>query len=138
MLREGRKEPLVKGGRAADHPGPKGRGPIRTWPAGERPREKLLRHGAGTLSDAELLALLIRTGSGASSALDIAWGMLRPDRTLAVLARRNALELMRVEGIGEAKALGILAAFEIGRRLQVALRRKTDAARGPRRMRQGS
>jgi DNA repair protein RadC len=128
----------MKGGRGAEGTGegPQGRGSIRTWPAGERPREKLLRHGAGTLSDAELIALLIRTGSGASSALDVAWGVLRGDRTLAALARRNALELMRVDGIGEAKALGILAAFEIGRRLQAhspgrrtPLRTPDDAAK---------
>ena len=104
---------------------------MRSWPAGERPREKLLRYGAGTLSDAELLALLIRTGCGTSSALDVAWGMLRADRTLAALARRNALELMRVEGIGQAKALGILAAFEIGRRLQAPSEGKRTPLRTP-------
>ena len=112
------------------------RGAIRTWPAGERPREKLLRHGAHTLSDAELLAILIRTGSRARSALDLACGVLTRDAGLAGLARRNARELMRIEGIGAAKALGILAAIELGRRLQsdgggkrAQLRTPEDAAR---------
>ena len=112
------------------------RGAIRTWPATERPREKLLRSGAHTLSEAELLAILIRTGDRARSALDLACGLLGSERGLAGLARRNARELMRVEGIGKAKALGILAAFELGRRLQAdggskrtPLRSPEDAAR---------
>jgi DNA repair protein RadC len=88
------------------------------------------------MSDAELLAILIRTGNRAQTALDLASGMLQGGRGLAGLARRNARELMRVEGIGEAKALGILAAFELGRRLQAdsggrrtPLRTPEDAAR---------
>jgi DNA repair protein RadC len=88
------------------------------------------------MSDAELLAILIRTGNRARNALDLASGVLEGGRGLAGLARRNARELMRVEGIGEAKALGILAAFEIGRRLQsdnggtrTTLRTPEDAAR---------
>jgi DNA repair protein RadC len=103
---------------------------------GERPREKLLRNGAHTLSDAELLAVLIRTGNHTRTALDLACGVLGEQRGLAGLARRNARELMRVEGIGAAKALGILAAFELGRRLQAdpggrrsPLRTPADAAR---------
>jgi len=113
-----------------------GRGAIRSWPADERPREKLLRYGAHTLSDAELLAILIRTGNPARTALDIACGVLECGRGIAGLARRNACELMRVEGIGRAKAPGILAAFELGRRLQadrgekrMPLRTPEDAAR---------
>ena len=112
------------------------RGAIRTWRAEERPREKLLRSGAQTLSDAELLAILLRTGSRARSALDIASGLLDRWDGLPGLARRNACELMRVEGIGTAKALGVLAAFELGRRLQAGsgeqrtpLRTPADAAR---------
>jgi DNA repair protein RadC len=88
------------------------------------------------MSDAELLAILIRTGNRAQTALDLASGVLQGGRGLAGLARRNARELMRVEGIGEAKALGILAAFELGRRLQAdsggrrtPLRTPEDAAR---------
>jgi DNA repair protein RadC len=112
------------------------RGSIRAWAAGERPREKLLRHGAHTLSDAELLAILLRTGGRSCSAVDLASGVLDRARGLAGLARRNACELMRIEGMGAAKALGILAAFELGRRLQAdagerrtPLRTPEDAAR---------
>jgi DNA repair protein RadC len=128
----------MKGTGSADHVKERvaPRGAIRDWPAGERPREKLLRSGAQTMSDAELLAILIRTGSRGRNALDLACGVLDGGRGLAGLARRNALELMRVEGIGEAKALGILAAFELGRRLQAdsggkrtPLRTPEDAAR---------
>jgi DNA repair protein RadC len=112
------------------------RGAIPLWPDGERPREKLLRNGAQTMSEAELLAILIRTGSRQRTALDLACGVLEGGRGLAGLARRNARELMRVEGIGQAKAVGILAAFELGRRLQAdgggkrtPLRSPEDAAR---------
>lgn len=94
------------------------RGAINTWPPGERPREKLLQRGAPSLSDAELLAILVRTGSGARSALDLARGLLAREGNLRGIARRNAEELTRHSGVGYVKAAGILAAFEIGRRLQ--------------------
>lgn len=109
---------------------------ITDWPAAERPREKLLRRGAGALSDAELLAILIRTGTGGRTALDLARTMLTRDRSLRVLAGRNASELMRLGGIGEAKAVEMLAAFELGRRVQASgagekplLRSPDDVAR---------
>ncbi|HTO93510.1 MAG TPA: DNA repair protein RadC [Bacteroidota bacterium] len=108
--------------------------PARRWPAGERPREKLLEHGARTLSDAELLAVMLMTGARHRSAMEIACGLL--ERGLPALARRNAAELMRVAGVGSARAMGILAAFELGRRLQAdtgggrsAIRTPADAAR---------
>ncbi|HXX62162.1 MAG TPA: DNA repair protein RadC [Bacteroidota bacterium] len=85
---------------------------------GERPRDKLFRYGPATLSDAEVLALLVRSGNGRRSALDLALGVLERDRSLRRTARRNVRELMRVKGIGEANAAGILAAFELGRRVQ--------------------
>jgi len=94
------------------------RGAINTWPAQERPRERLLRHGSRALTDAELLAIVLRTGSGRHTALDIARGMLGREGGLRELARKNASELQRLSGVGEAKAVGILAALEIGRRLQ--------------------
>ena len=138
MPEQGRRGGDVKGAGSADQVKERvaPRGAIRTWPEGERPREKLLRYGAQTLSNAELLAILIRTGNRARSALDLACGVLEGGMGLPGLARRNARELMRVEGIGEVKALGILAAFELGRRLQAdsggkrtPLRTPEDAAR---------
>ncbi len=93
------------------------RGAITTWPEEERPRERLLRCGPGSLTDAELLAILLRSGSGSSSALDVARGVLNGGG-LREMARKNAEELIRVQGVGLAKAVEILAAVEIGRRLQ--------------------
>jgi DNA repair protein RadC len=91
---------------------------IKDWPADERPREKLLRRGTHALSDAELLAILIRTGTGRETALDLARNILTQQRNLRGIAGRSAVELMRMKGIGEAKAVELLAAFEIGRRVQ--------------------
>jgi len=91
---------------------------IKDWPADERPREKLLKHGPAALADAELLALLIRTGSDKGTALDLAKGILREAKSLYGIASRSASELMRTKGIGKAKAVELLAAFEIGRRVE--------------------
>ena len=91
---------------------------IKEWPADERPREKLLKLGSGALADAELLAILIRTGVGKSSAVDLAKGILQEGKSLYGIASRSATELMRMKGIGNAKAVELLAAFEIGRRVE--------------------
>jgi DNA repair protein RadC len=91
---------------------------IKNWPADERPREKLLNHGSAALSDAELLTILIRTGSGRFSALDLAKGILRENKSLKGIAGMSPQELMRVKGIGPAKAVEMLAAFELGRRVE--------------------
>ncbi len=91
---------------------------IKDWPAAERPREKLLARGAHALSDAELLAILIRVGSGNATALDLARKILSAEKTLRGVAGKTPQELMRMKGIGEAKAVELIAAFEIGRRVQ--------------------
>lgn len=91
---------------------------IKDWPAAERPREKLLQRGAHALSDTELLAILIRVGSGKSTAFDLARKILVQEKNLRGIAGKTAQELMRLKGIGEAKAVELLAAFEIGRRVQ--------------------
>lgn len=91
---------------------------IKDWPASERPREKLLQYGASALSDAELLAILIRVGSGTSTALDLARKILVQEKNLRGVAGKTPQELMRLKGIGEAKAVELIAAFEIGRRVQ--------------------
>jgi DNA repair protein RadC len=70
------------------------------------------------LSDAELLALIIRTGGGGRTALDLARGLMNGGRSLRDIGTMTAGELMRVRGIGAAKAVELLAAFEIGRRVQ--------------------
>lgn len=91
---------------------------IKDWPADERPREKLLQHGAGILTDAELLALIIRTGSAAdkTSAVDQARQMLAGFGSLRTLASATTSELCQQNGIGPAKAAEIQALFEIARR----------------------
>ena len=90
---------------------------IRDWARDDRPREKLLEKGPAALSDAELVAILIRTGTTKHNALDLAKMILRSvDGDLARLGRLGVLELMKVEGIKEAKAITIGSALELGRR----------------------
>jgi DNA repair protein RadC len=89
---------------------------IKDWPEGERPREKMLTRGAEALSDAELLALLINSGSGKRSALDIARDLLSKHGNVRTLSKRQASELKKENGIGPARAVIIMAAFELGRR----------------------
>ncbi len=87
---------------------------IRDLPLDEQPRERLNRHGAETLSDAELLAVVLAAGTRERSALDIARAILADG--LSALARRDWRTYARVTGIGEANASKIAAAFELGRR----------------------
>ena len=83
----------------------------------EQPREKLLSRGARALSDAELIALLLRSGRRGVSVLDLARTLLRnADHDLHRLARMHVQDFARVKGIGPAKAAQLLAAFELGRR----------------------
>lgn len=91
---------------------------IKEWPEAERPREKLLQQGARSLSDAELLALLIESGTGGVTAVDLAKRLLTEYRNLNILASKGVGELVRMKGIGVARGARILAAFEIGRRIQ--------------------
>lgn len=104
-------------------------------PAEIRPRERLLRHGAGALSSAELLAVLLRTGFRDHGALEVAAALLGNHGTLDRLAGATPVELCRTPGVGEVKALHLLAAFELGRRLRAlpprtrpVVRRPADAA----------
>jgi DNA repair protein RadC len=89
---------------------------IADMPSDERPRERLLAHGTRTLSDAELLALLIGTGMRGKSAVQVARELL--DDGICQLGRRDVAELARVPGVGTAKATRIAAAFELSRRTE--------------------
>jgi len=89
---------------------------IRELPQGERPRERLLQHGGSSLSDSELLAVLLRTGRVGVSALQMAMDVLRENGGLAGLLTSTPHSLRR-SGLGAAKAAALLAAVEIGRRL---------------------
>ncbi|MBI4550919.1 MAG: DNA repair protein RadC [Candidatus Latescibacteria bacterium] len=93
---------------------------IKDWPEDDRPREKLIKCGPGTLSDAELLAILLRTGDAATgrNALDIARDLLKRFGGLRHAAGREISELCEVPGIGPVKAAQVKAAVEVGRRLE--------------------
>lgn len=93
------------------------KGVIRNWAEEDRPREKLLLKGRHTLSDAELLAILIGSGTRNETALDVAKQILQQaSDNLAELARMEIPELIRIKGVGKVKALTISAALELGRR----------------------
>jgi len=95
---------------------------IKQWSKDERPREKLLAQGADSLSDSELLAILIRNGTRQKTALDLGREMLGLSKNnLVALGRLSVRELMKIKGIGEAKAIAIAAALELGRRRQSVL-----------------
>jgi DNA repair protein RadC len=105
--------------------------PAKPAPTPDRPRERLENVGAEALSDAELLALLLRTGGSGEDAREVAARLLARCRGLAGLARTGARELAEIRGIGPAKSASLLAAIELSRRL--ATRRLTagSAIRGP-------
>lgn len=94
---------------------------IKNWAEDDRPREKLLHKGPSSLSDAELLAILISSGTRKRSALDLAKDTLRlADNKLHDLGRLSVKELQQTKGIGEARAISIAAALELGRRRQMS------------------
>ncbi len=101
---------------------------IKDWPENERPREKLLHRGAASLSDAELLALILRTGDAATatSAIDHARQLLSRFGSLRQLAGATTAELCQLKGIGPAKAAELQAVFEISRRFGTAELRPGD------------
>ncbi|OJH17504.1 hypothetical protein BLX88_18820 [Bacillus obstructivus] len=90
---------------------------IRDYPAGERPRERLVKHGARSLSNQELLAILLRTGTKDESVIQMANRVLQAFDGLRLLKEASLEEIMKIKGIGFAKAVQILATIEIGRRI---------------------
>lgn len=90
---------------------------IRDMPSDERPRERLRDYGAGALSNAELLAIALRTGTAAENVITVASRLLAEYGGLPGLARADFRELCKQHGLGEAKAAQIKAALELGRRL---------------------
>ncbi|GHM99497.1 DNA repair protein RadC [Cytophagales bacterium WSM2-2] len=90
---------------------------IKNWSPEDRPREKLLMKGTSALSDAELIAILLGTGTAKLTAVDVSKKILASvGNNLDNLARLSVKELMKAKGIGEAKAITIVAAMELGRR----------------------
>ena len=86
---------------------------IKTWPEDDRPREKLLKKGAGALSNSELLAILLRTGTQGTSAIDLARKILKKFGTFRNMAHTDARDWKDLKGLGGAKIAHIQAALEI-------------------------
>ena len=94
---------------------------IKQWAKDDRPREKLLLNGSESLSNSELLAILIHNGSKEKTAVDLAKEVLKLGKdNLGELGKLSIKELMKIKGIGEAKAITIAAALELGRRRESA------------------
>lgn len=109
---------------------------IHDMPSAERPRERLLHQGPDALSTAELLAIILRTGTQQENVLQLAGRMLAQYNGLAGLSRIPADELAQIKGVGHAKATQVVAALELGRRASVVqpeerprIIRAADAAR---------
>lgn len=110
---------------------------IKYWPEDERPRERLIQHGPSSLSDAEVLAIILRTGDFTTnkSAVDLARTLLSHFGGFRALGRASIPELCEIPGIGPAKAVGVAATIEMGRRCaaegagpQTAFRSSSDVA----------
>ncbi len=91
---------------------------VKDWPEDERPRERLIAHGPSTLSEAQLLAILIRNGKAGRTAVDLGRELLERFGSLAGIEQASITEMCGVQGIGPAKAAEIKAAIELGRRYQ--------------------
>jgi DNA repair protein RadC len=104
---------------------------IRHWPQGERPRERLLAHGAAALSDAELVALLLRTGTAGSSALEVARALIARFGGVAGLLAAPCAEVAAVRGVGPAKCAELATVVELARRSLSEEARERDALASP-------
>ncbi len=100
---------------------------IKSWAAEDRPREKLLEKGRQILSEAELMAIIIGSGSKKETAVELSKRiLLHVGNNLSELSRLSVQDLMKFRGIGEAKAISIIAALELGRRRKDAVLAKRD------------
>jgi DNA repair protein RadC len=104
---------------------------IKELPEGERPRERLEHYGAGALSSAELLAIILRVGTRDENVIRLAQRLLTTYGGLAGLAQAPFSELMEIKGLGEAKITQLKAAFELGRRLLVAAPHERPLVKSP-------
>ncbi len=105
--------------------------PISNWPAGERPREKLLARGAGSLSDAELLAIFLRMGTQGKTAVDIGRDLLNEFGDLRSLMNADCETFCTVRGLGPAKYAQLQAALEIGQRYLAEQMQREDSLTSP-------
>lgn len=105
--------------------------PIKSWNPDDKPREKLRSKGAGQLSDAEILAILIQNGTRDKSALELAMELVQKcNGKISALARFSIREMMKTKGIGMAKATMIHAALELGRRRMASEHLQTETITG--------
>jgi DNA repair protein RadC len=104
--------------------------PITEWAVSDRPREKYLANGFDALSDSELIAILLRSGTPEQSAVDLSKSLLKMcNQSLNKLSLCTLADLLSVHGIGHAKALTILTAFELGKRCRVETVKEADVFR---------
>ncbi|BCK86920.1 hypothetical protein MIZ01_0686 [Sideroxyarcus emersonii] len=108
---------------------------ITDWPEGERPREKLLQRGASSLSDAELLAIFLRTGVAGRSAVDLARDLVVRFGSLTQLFAATEKEFCDIHGLGQAKFVQLQAVGEMARRALQEEMRAGDALNSPRAVR---
>ena len=104
---------------------------IAHWPASERPRERLLAHGAAALTDAELIAVLLGSGNARTSALDVARDLLGRHRSLSALFGEPLPRLAAKDGIGPVRAAKLKAGIELARRLLREEMSRGDALTSP-------
>ncbi|MGN6385152.1 MAG: JAB domain-containing protein, partial [Verrucomicrobiota bacterium] len=104
---------------------------IKDLPQQERPRERLLNHGAESLKTSELLAILIRTGSKGVSAMDLGERLMKEFGSLERLARARLEDLQRVKGIGRDKAVGLKSAFTLAHRMALEIRHESPVMDKP-------
>ncbi|TNE53625.1 MAG: JAB domain-containing protein [Bacteroidetes bacterium] len=107
--------------------------PIHKWAEDDRPRLKLLSHGRSACSDSELLAILINTGTIDKNAVELAKEILRDcDYSIHKFAKKSISDLCKYKGIGEAKAMKLVAAMELGRRRKLSEREQKRPITSPR------
>jgi len=104
---------------------------IKDQPASERPRERLAAKGPGALTDAELIAILLRTGLRGANAVEIGAQLIQKLGSLQALARASVDDLRKVKGIGRDKAVTLIAAFTLARKMAEELQRESPVLDNP-------
>ena len=104
---------------------------VKDLPEDQRPREKAIRHGISILSDGELIALLLGTGTGKKNAVDLGNELIHTNKNLFELSRKSWKNLTKLNGIGSAKAVKLEAVFEISRRINSHSNGKRTKISGP-------
>ena len=104
---------------------------LKDQPPSERPRERLAAKGPGALSDAELIAILLRTGLKGTNVVEVAAQLLKRFGSLQALARAKVEDLRKVKGIGRDKAVTLIAAFTLARKMAEELQRESPVLDNP-------